>query len=108
MTQFEVVGCGFVGLRWYSIMNPWLDFVVFVREEESTKATNIITKAMDDYWESDNEAYGDLVEFRLKKANIPFWILYYPADDDAGDMWAEEFEEALEMYQRTIPIRTIS
>ena len=66
-----------VGLRWFSVMNPDMDCVVFVADEQETDASNAITIAIDRYWDGEcEECYGDAIENELRDRGIPYFIVY--------------------------------
>lgn len=59
----------------YSDMNPWMDLVILVNDEDFDKAKEVTEKAFDDFWndpkvEEECWAYGDWVEWKLKEVNI--------------------------------------
>lgn len=89
--DLNAVGKGIV--RYFSITNPWMDFVVIVEKDEKEYVRQIIYEAMDEYWASDFEAYGDVVERNLTEANISFQIAYHNPQDES-----DEYEDAWERY----------
>lgn len=92
---------GMKAIRWFSVMNPFIDFVVVVPAEFHDEAVEVIRKAMDMFWEDEYEAYGDAVENELALADVPFEIRYIPWDDKADEAvdeaawekWIDEIRE---------------
>ena len=90
-------------IRWFSDSNSWMDFFVFVPMEFKEKAAEIIPMAMHEYWDSDDDCYGDLVEWYLSKENIPFFVIYHSCDDET-----DEYEDAWDSLVSGIDYTTVS
>lgn len=73
---------GITGIRYFSYMNHWIDFVVMVPDDDVDRAKATIKEAMDMYWNDVFECYGDAVEWMLKENNIPYCIQYIPWDHE--------------------------
>lgn len=73
---------GMTGLRYFSFMNPWIDYLVIVLNDDVSRATETIQKAMDMYWDEEYECYGDAVECQLMENKIPYFIQYIPWDHE--------------------------
>lgn len=84
-------------VRYFSELNPWLDFVVIVAPGKQARVMRILSKEMDEYWDQDDLCYGDMVEDALKKAHIRYEIVYH--DNNRED---QEYEDAWEEYLRTL------
>ena len=82
-------------IRKFSDENYWIDYVVIVPKQFEERAVYLINEAYDDFWETDCEAYGDLVEEYLEKAGIPFDVIYH--DPDEEDLYSE-YEESWENF----------
>ena len=83
-------------IRWFSEMNPWIDVVIVVNDEDAKDAYYAVEAARDDYWDEDNlvECYGDCLEYRLEDAGIkPLWTIYHDANRE--DLEYEEQWEAM-------------
>ena len=80
-------------VRYFSIINPWIDFIVIVNPNSARRAESTLDTAMNEYWESDFEAYGDIVEHYLRNANIQYEIVYHDPYDESDD-----YEKAWEAY----------
>lgn len=80
-------------IRYCSFLNTWLDFVVITTKDNIEGATAVVDEAMNEYWNSDNDCYGDLVEQYLDDASIPATVLYHDSDDES-----EEYENAWEEF----------
>lgn len=78
-----------VGVRYYSTMNAWIDFVVYAPETAIQHVTKAIRKAMNAYWEGEYDCYGDALENALK--NTTAFIVYHDADNED-----DEYERAWE------------
>ena len=73
---------GMTGLRWYSWVNEWMDFIVYVPDDRVEDAILAIHMGIDVYWDNECECYGDAVEASLKERNIPYIIIYQEWDHD--------------------------
>lgn len=80
-------------VRHFSLTNPWIDFIVVVDPSVKDDARYVINKAMEEYWNSDDDCFGDLVEEALKKAEIEYDIVYHDTYDES-----DEYEDAWEAY----------
>lgn len=80
-------------IRYFSYTNLWIAFVVIVNEENAGDASQVIDEAMDEFWETDDICYGDLVEEKLRAANIEYIIIYHDPY-----LESEEYEDAWENY----------
>lgn len=82
-----------VGLRFFSSINPWLDFVVFVRKSSVKKTAIEIMAAMNTFWEGKvYETYGDALEHTITD---PCLILYHDSED-ASQEYEEKWERLLD------------
>ena len=94
---------GVLALRWYSIINPWMDCIVFVSKAQATTATALIQQAIDEYQSGVFETYGDAIETTLAKYSIPFAIKYY--DEEAGTNAEEEWTSWLESLSSDLRVQ---
>lgn len=65
----------------YSDMNPWMDLVILVNDEDFDKSKEVAEKAFDDFWndskvEEECWAYGNWIEWKLKEANIKYEMYF--------------------------------
>lgn len=83
-------------LRCASDMNPWIDFVVEIPEEKELMAEAMIFAALERFWASDTECYGDLVEEMLESEGIEHAIVFRPEEhtpeEEAYDRWLSGIE----------------
>ena len=96
-----------VGLRWYADMNDWMDCCVYVPREYEGRATKAIKTAINEFWDQNEQCYGDMIENNLCDADIPFMIEYCdydPETDVPYDWWEEHFDY---LRGRGIPIHTV-
>lgn len=73
-----------------SFMNPWIDCMVFIPEEQISTCKQACMLGMTDFYELGYEPYGDYVKRRLQDANIPHEIIYCALnleEDDTTDAW---------------------
>ncbi len=91
---------GFSAVRYYSIMNPWLDFIVVFDEKKYQPQTiaGHIMSAMNEYWESDDLCYGDLLEIRFKENNVIDYMIIYHDDDDESPEYENAWESWLKRF----------
>lgn len=75
--------------RYYSMMNPWIDFCVVCKVEDSETAKNAILKGMDDFWKGEYFPFDDMVTSCLNDAEIGYQIFYadLERDDDEDDIY---------------------
>ena len=73
---------GMTGIRYFSYMNNWIDYIVLVLDSDVERAKETIRKAMDMYWDEEFECYGDAVECMLYANKIPYCIQYIPWDHE--------------------------
>lgn len=60
----------------FSILNPWLDCVVFVPEERVNACKQACAYGLADYWGYQFEAYGDCLAARLEDEDVPYEIVF--------------------------------
>lgn len=83
---------GYVGMRYASDLNDWIDFVVLVPKgcEDADK----VNAVMDEFWDDDGlstaPSYGDLIEMAFPEA-----IILYHDDEDESEAWDARWEEML-------------
>ena len=90
MIDFDTSCIGMSGVRYFSLMNPWLDFIVIVNLHDLEKTKAVVRASMDEYWKQDDEPYGDIVERNLAKEQIPAFIMYHSTDDES-DLYEEHW-----------------
>ena len=105
-TEIPVVPEGKFAIRYFSITNKWLDFVVVLKhEEDKDLAIQSVSDAMELYWSEDDLCYGDCVEETLKENGIDDYKIAYhdpyvdPDDPESGydeyeDVWENNIEAA--------------
>lgn len=84
MMQIENVFKCTIGLRWFSMLNPEMDLVVFVRGSDRQKAGQAIRDGVNRFWDSNDECYGDCIEQELTDAGVPY-IAEYEHNKAGGD-----------------------
>lgn len=89
MKDLQISCAGMAGFRHFSIMNPWLDFVVLTPKNYAEAARNIIHEAMDAYWDYEYECYGDAIEGLFIKYVVPFVIVFHDSEDESAEYEAE-------------------
>lgn len=86
----------FHSIRWFSELNPWIDFVVICLFEDRDRAIEIVEKAMTE-WYNDPDiygGYGDAVEWWLQQENIPYEIICHDSED-TSDKYEEFWNKIL-------------
>lgn len=75
--------------RYYSMMNPWIDFCVVCKVEDSETAKAAIIQGMDDFWKGEWFPFDDMVTSCLNDAEIGYQIFYadLERDDDEDDIY---------------------
>lgn len=108
MYDFERLGLSEVeGARYCSELNPWLDFVVVIIDKEKTANYALaIEKAMDEFWDGTVGCYGDLVEDTLKKAELPYIIVYFDINHEDDEKYIDAWEKFLGKFKRIYEVNT--
>ena len=97
---------GMKAVRHFSLMNPWIDFVVVVPEGFEDQTMAVVKNAMDMFWDFEYETYGDAVECELALADIPFEIRHIPWDSKADVAIDEkDWENWVELVDRTCGLK---
>lgn len=96
---------GVIGLRYFSWTNDFIDFVVFVCEDDAEKTKQAIVEAMDEFWDSDDLCFGDCVYWQLKEHGILPYRDIYIEQDDEGECDNDQWEAYLESLN--VPIRIV-
>lgn len=84
----------------FSIMNPFIDFVVFVPVEQIDDCVQACRKGMDEFWEDVCDGYGDLVEYWLHETNVSYEIFYAELLLDESDVTLN-WEEAIKNLDKS-------
>ena len=84
-------------IRWFSEMNPWLDVVVVVSDDDAQDAYAAVEAACDEFWDEDNQmCYGDLIDLHLEDYGVkPLWMIYHD-DGREDDEYEEQWEKMLD------------
>lgn len=93
--DFDCSNNGFSSVRYYSWVNPWIDFIVLVQSSFEDRALEIVRNAMDEYWESDDMCYGDVVERWLLVSKIPYMIFYH-SEEKQDEAYESEWERLIQ------------
>lgn len=100
-------GNGIVGLRWYALTADWMDCCVYVPREHEIAAREAIKIGVKEFWERNDQCYGDCIEYYLSKVDIPYLIehcVYDPDTDEVYPVWEDHFDY---LRSRGIPIHTV-
>lgn len=77
-------------IHYGSIMNPWMDCLIFVPKKHVDAAFKAIKKGDDNFWNYQFEAYGDCLEAALREAMVPYEIQYAETTEDSTtEKWDE-------------------
>lgn len=68
-------------------MNPWMDLILLVNDEDFDKAKIVTEKAFDDFWndpkvEEECWAYGDWIGWKLKEACIKYSMYFRESESN--------------------------
>lgn len=86
-------------IRYFSEMNPWIDFCVVCKEKDSEAVQKAITQGMDDFWDGEYVPFGDCVEQSIENAELSYLIIYADLDyDNDTDVIYEFIVESLNPY----------
>lgn len=99
MFHFEANLTGLRVIRYYSVMNPWLDFLVAVAPNDFDRAKQAIASGIEHFWDDNDICFGDAVTMELQEDGIFFYICYADLTEDRmnttdeWDNWAEKIIE---------------
>lgn len=82
---------GKVAIHYGSVNDPWIEFFVLVAAERMDEAEAAARRAVDEYWASDDQCYGDVVEQKLNEAGIEYRLMlceYDSTNDGPTEAWA--------------------
>lgn len=82
---------GNVALHYGSANDPWIEFFAIVAAERTDEAEAAVRRAVDEYWESDDQCYGDVVERVLNEAGVAYRLMlceYDSTNDEPTEAWA--------------------
>lgn len=82
---------GKVAIHYGSVNDPWIEFFAIVAVERMDEAEAAVRRAVDEYWESDDQCYGDVVEYALTEAGLEHQLVlceYDSASDEPTEAWA--------------------
>ncbi len=82
---------GKVAVHYGSENDPWIEFFVIVAAEQMNEAKAAVRRAVDEYWESDDQCYGDVVELALNEAGLEYRLMLCEYDlvtDEPTEAWA--------------------
>lgn len=68
-----------------SDMNEWMDCIFLVSKEDEKAARVVLEKAFDEFWDQENECYGDWLESKMKEAGLSFEAFYTANETQGGD-----------------------
>ena len=78
-------------VRYCSFLNTWLDFVVIVDKDDADAAVAAVDEGMSEYWDGDDESYGEAVERHLKDIGVKATVIYRSSSEES-----EEYEDSWE------------
>lgn len=81
-----------VAIRYRSTLNPWMDCVIFVSEQDQLPAVKAVRSAVDEFFSEGDTAYADCICARLNSCGIHFKLIVcdYDAETDTPtDSWCE-------------------
>lgn len=107
---FEMKLSKMVPIRYFSFMNEWLDFVVFVPVHLVETAKKNIRDGLDMFWDDEYETFGDAVTAELEAADVPYLLVYMPWDykNDCADSSTLDWEPWLDSINKQYPIVTMN
>ena len=66
---------GKVAIHYGSENNPWIEFFTIVAAERMNEAKAAARRAVDEYWESDDQCYGDVVKRALNESGVTYRLM---------------------------------
>lgn len=81
-----------IAIRYKSQLNPWMDCVIFVSEQDQLAAIKAIRRAVDEFFSEGDTAYADCICSCLNSCGIRYKIIVcdYDAETDTPtDLWCE-------------------
>ena len=80
---------GVVCLRWFSMMNDWMDCIIFVPEWAQEAATQAIRAGIDFFWDNHCFCYGDCIVDALNERGVPYAIEYIDEHAYTEEQWEQ-------------------
>lgn len=79
-----------VAIHYCSALNAWIEFFVIVDGDDADEAAAAVKRAVDSYWESDDQCYWDEAERELKETGLDYQLIlceYDPENDEPTNEW---------------------
>ena len=67
---------GIAVIRLFSTLNQWMDCVFLVMEEDKEYAIDVLDRVWNQFWEQNDEPYGDFLENALYEVGIEYEVFY--------------------------------
>lgn len=84
-----------VGLRWFSMLNEWMDCLILVQSGHQEAAAQAIYEGLERFWNEDCLCYGDCIEDALMERGVPFVINYLDEHAFTQESW-ERYVQSFE------------
>lgn len=93
-----------VAVHYAAHTSDWIECFVFTSEENAQEVGDAVRRAMNEYWDSDDLCYGDILEDELEKTGLPFKLVLCNFDDMTDEPTAEWEAYSAAVYQDTTVI----
>lgn len=84
-------------IRFCSLMNLFIDLLLFINEDDVDEAIECLNKGLDDFYDSDSDdGWGSRIEWHLTRKGIPYCIEYgeeTPDGMDTTQAWYDYVDE---------------
>lgn len=89
----SVSNSGMTAIRWFSMVNPEMDCIVYVSNDQIDLAIKTIRQAIDEWWDEDGGlCYGDAIIIALDEVEIPY-VMMFPEWNKGGMSCVSEWDE---------------
>ena len=93
-----------VAIHYAANTSDWIECFVFAGEENAQEVGEAVRRAMNEYWDSDDLRYGDILEDELEKTGLPFKLVLCDFGDMTDEPTAEWKAYSAAVYQDTTVI----
>ena len=84
-----------IGLRWFSMLNEWMDCLILVQNGQQEAAVQAICDGIERFWDEDCLCYGDCIEEALNERGVQFLINYLDEHAFTQESW-ERYVQSFE------------
>lgn len=82
---------GWIGIHYFSMMNHFMDCIVWVMPEHEEKAKECIREGIRNFYDETTDSYIDEIEYQLQNCDFKYEIESdkFVGEDETSDEWDE-------------------